>query len=108
MEHAGDRRFARLAGLDRVVAHALQDLERMSLLTPVLVDRHSFKKYSLGFWHSQGESAKALQPLGLAGVCSLIGCPLAAAWLLIDDTAPSSPVAWDAPVPPDLTLPSRP
>ena len=45
MEHARDRGRARLAGLDGVVAHALHDLERVSLLAPVLVDRHRFTKY---------------------------------------------------------------
>src|SRR5207248_4550526 len=39
--------------------HALQDLERMSPLAPVLVDGHCFTKYSPASWHSQRESAKS-------------------------------------------------
>ena len=44
-----DRAAALLARLDRVVGHALHDLERVALLAAVLVDRH---------WHSQYTSAK--------------------------------------------------
>ena len=58
MEHPLNRRFAGLAGGDRIITHALLHLERVALLTAVLVDRHCFTKYSPGAWHSKGESAK--------------------------------------------------
>ena len=33
----------------------------------------------------------ATQPLGVAGVCSVIGCPALEAWSLIEETVLSSP-----------------
>ena len=70
MEDPLDRRLARLAGDDRTVGHPLHDLERVATLTPVLVDRHRFTKYSFVAWHSQGESAKPGGPSTIGAVPS--------------------------------------
>ena len=48
VEHPLYRRVARLAGDHRIVGHPLHDLKGVTLLAPVLVNRHRFRKYSLG------------------------------------------------------------
>ena len=47
MEDPLDGRRARLATHYRIIRHSLHDLEGVTLLTAVLVDRHCFKKYSV-------------------------------------------------------------